>query len=126
MNFVGLLGWDYQAAVEKAVEEQGGSLPVHLRRDNNSMFEVFTMPQLVNAFELGLVNRKRAAVSIDKLNFLNKQTLRRKANGLGEDSHLVDIGKSSAGSVKTVEEGRDSLILRYQSALKDLEVLKGW
>lgn len=120
------MGWDYQSALEAAVEAEGAALPVHTRRDQNSLYEVFTLPELVNAFDLSLVNHKRAAVNLSKLDFLNKMTLRRKTGRLGAEGILTEVGKAAAGSVKNEEEGRDSLVKRYQAALKDVPELREW
>ncbi|TXT05007.1 hypothetical protein VHUM_03827 [Vanrija humicola] len=75
VNFLGLMGWDYQTALENA--------------DNNSLYELFTLPQMIQAFDLNLVTHRRAAVNLGKLDFLNKMHLRRKAGRLGADGVKV-------------------------------------
>jgi len=118
LNFLGLLGWDHHAALEKT---HGDMLPYHERNDKNSLYEIFSLPQLIEAFDLSHLSRRKAMVNIDKLDFINKMTLRRKAERLGEEGELVNLGK--AGESEMSE--RKSLIERYQADLRALPVLKG-
>jgi len=60
-------------------------------------------------------------VNIDKLDFINKMTLRRKAERLGEEGELVNLGKD--GSDGGASE-RKALIERYQADLRALPELK--
>ncbi|KAL1407080.1 Glutamate--tRNA ligase mitochondrial [Vanrija albida] len=126
VNFLALMGWDYQTAIENAhaaADEHGdGLLPFHARGDKHSIYELFTLPQLVAAFDLGLVTHRRAAVNLGKLDFLNKMHLRRKVGRLGEDGELVSTGKVLDPTAS--EEGRDELVKRYQASLREQEVLK--
>lgn len=126
VNFLGLMGWDYKTALEKAYAEEDettdGSMPYHYRNDGHSLFELFTVPQMIRAFDLSLVTHRRAAVNLGKLDFLNKMHLRRKAGRLGYDGELVNAGKV-VDSAKN-EQGRDELVKRYQESLKSLPALK--
>lgn len=115
------MGWDHHAALEHA---EGGALPAHSRSDSNSLYEVFTMPQLISAFDVPLINHRRAAVDMAKLDFLNKMTIRRKAGRLGKDGNYLAVGKEEAGEVN--EEGRDALVSRYQEGLRQTKVLADW
>jgi glutamyl-tRNA synthetase len=125
INFLGLMGWDHQAALRKALAEDGGDgkLPAHGRSDSHSMYEVFTLPQLVAAFDINLVTHRRAAVDMNKLDFINKMTIRRKAGRLDADGHLAAIGK--VDSHRPSEGGRDDLAHRYQAGLRKLPQLEG-
>lgn len=118
VNFLALMGWDHHAALERATGDE--ALPYHVRRDQNSYFEVFSMPQLISAFDLGLVNHRRAAVSRAKLDFLNKMTLRRKANAIpDEDADVLFAGKQGPA-----ESERNVLVQRFQSDLKAMPELE--
>lgn len=114
------MGWDHHAALEHA---EGGALPAHSRSDSNSLYEVFTLPQLVAAFDVPLINHRRAAVDMAKLDFLNKMTIRRKAGRLGKDGNLMAVGKEDGFEAN--EDGRDELVARYQAGLRELKVLAG-
>jgi glutamyl-tRNA synthetase len=87
------------------------------------MYEVFTLPQLVAAFDINLVTHRRAAVDMNKLDFINKMTIRRKAGRLDADGHLAAIGK--VDSHRPSEGGRDDLAHRYQAGLRKLPQLEG-
>lgn len=61
-------------------------------------------------------------VNIDKLDFINKMTLRRKAERLGQEGELVNLGKANVAG----EGGeRKVMIERYQADLRALPVLQG-
>ncbi|WOO84692.1 Glutamate--tRNA ligase [Vanrija pseudolonga] len=126
VNFLGLMGWDYQTALENAAAEgdeiTDGLLPFHARGDDHSLFELFTLPQMIQAFDLSLVTHRRAAVNLGKLDFLNKMHLRRKAGRLGADGELVNVGKAVDSAEN--EKGREELVKRYQKSLKKLPALK--
>jgi glutamyl-tRNA synthetase len=96
-------------------------LPFHERNDKNSLYEIFSLPQLVQAFDLSHLSRRKAMVNIDKLDFINKMTLRRKAERLGEEGELVNLGK--AGENGGTE--RRMLVERYQTDLRALPALEG-
>ncbi|EIW68016.1 hypothetical protein TREMEDRAFT_13793, partial [Tremella mesenterica DSM 1558] len=119
LNFVALMGWDHHTAISSLSQEPEG-LPPHSRHDDHSLYEVFSVPQLIEAFELKDVNHRKAAVNLSKLDFLNKMTLRRKAGRLGEDGLLVNYGKVSDDEGK---ERRD-LLKRLQRMLKAEDILK--
>jgi glutamyl-tRNA synthetase len=118
------MGWDHHAALEHA---EGGALPAHSRSDSNSLYEVFTLPQLVAAFDVPLINHRRAAVDMAKLDFLNKMTIRRKAGRLGRDGNLMAVGKEGADidGAPGNEDGRGALVERYQAGLREVNVLAG-
>lgn len=145
------MGWDHHSALDASLrhEQETGSTPTSgpgssllepsLRRDNNSLHEIFTIPQLVAAFSLEHVNHRKAAVNLSKLDFINKMTLRRKAGRLGEDGVMIDRGKEGlmlpgdAALAEDAEEGaaeevvrkeRAELVKRVQGYLKAQEVLK--
>lgn len=126
VNFLALMGWDHHAALEQSVD----SLPYHVRQDQNSYFEVFSMPQLIQAFDLGLVNHRRAAVSRSKLDFLNKMTLRRKAGLMWDDPEFLatvgkDVGANEAKKAQeTARVERGQLIARFTEDLKALPEVK--
>ena len=91
------------------------------------MYEVFTLPQLISAFDLSHVTRRKAAVDHSKLDFLNKMTLRRKAGRLDEDGAVVYVGEEKLEDVE--DRGgaeRDELIRRFQGMLRSEKVLRGW
>ena len=90
-------------------------LPAHIRNDNNSLYEVFTMNQLIEHFNINNVTRRKASVTTHKLDFLNKMLLRSKAGRLGVDGDVVEWGKGSAGW--GIEE-RARLVERYEGALR--------
>jgi glutamyl-tRNA synthetase len=86
---------------------------------------VFSVPQLIGAFDLAHVNHRKAAVNMSKLDFLNKMTLRRKAGRLGEDGVMVSLGKKSEEGAAG-EEGRKELVESLQKLLKQRELFAGW
>ncbi|WVF66134.1 glutamate-tRNA ligase [Kwoniella sp. CBS 6097] len=135
LNFLALMGWDYQTALSSTT-----SLEDHIRSDGHSLYELFTLPQLISAFDISHIAHRKAAVNPSKLDFLNKMTLRRMAGRLGKDGHLVSVGKDSeeagvdggsgseSGSTKELEEHKDErgeLISRFQGLLRDEKALQG-
>jgi len=91
------------------------------------LYEVFTLPQLIQAFDLSHVTRRKAAVSQSRLDFLNKMTLRRKAGIMGKDEEVVAIGKEGlGGKEQSAGKSRKELIERLQGMLRDVKVLKDW
>jgi glutamyl-tRNA synthetase len=108
------------------IPDDGALLPPQTRSDSHSYYDIFTPGQLIAAFSLEHVNQKKAAVSISKLDFINKITLRRKADRLGNDGSMIKKGKEGLeeeiGGQMTAE--RTDLILRVQAALKEQKVLK--
>ncbi|KAK1926045.1 hypothetical protein DB88DRAFT_480500 [Papiliotrema laurentii] len=127
LNFLGLLGWDYQNALKSVL---GGELPLHERRDNHSLYEFFTLPQLVQAFDISQLSRRRSMVNLDKLDFLNKMTLRAKAGRLGADDFVMTIGKTaSRGTWKERGTGSQnelwSLLRRYRADLLAIPEVRG-
>jgi glutamyl-tRNA synthetase len=117
-----LLGWDYQSSLEQKL---GDALPFHERRDKHSLYEIFTLPQLVQAFELTNLSRRKAMVNTDKLDFLNKMTLRRRAGSLGKDEDLVEMGKRREGWGDRTGDGKEELVKRYQADLRAMPTLAG-
>jgi glutamyl-tRNA synthetase len=92
------------------------------------LYEVFTIPQLINVFDLAHVNHRKAAVNLSKLDFLNKMTLRRKAGRLGEDGVMVSLGKErlgTDGAVKQEQAERAELMQSLQGLLREQKVLAG-
>lgn len=121
LNFLALMGWDYHAAITSSSPET--TLDPHIRTDGHSLYELFTLPQLIAAFDPSHINHRKAAVNQGKLDFLNKLTLRRKAGRLGEDGVMVEAGKVSTGQE---EEEREKLVGRFQNLLREEKVLQGW
>ncbi len=91
LNFLALLGWDYHGARRGEDGDMG----------EKELEEVFSLPELVEAFDIGGVTHRRAAVSLSKLDYINKMTLRRKAT-----------------SPAPGEEGRDALVARFHADLR--------
>ncbi|XAO26602.1 glutamate-tRNA ligase [Cryptococcus bacillisporus CA1280] len=120
LNFLALMGWDYHAAITSSSPET--TLDPHIRTDGHSLYELFTLPQLIAAFDSSHINHRKAAVNQGKLDFLNKLTLRRKAGRLGEDGVMVEAGKISTGQE---EEEREKLVGRFQNLLREEKVLQG-
>lgn len=120
LNFLALMGWDYHAAITSSSPET--TLDPHIRTDGHSLYELFTIPQLIAAFDPSHINHRKAAVNQGKLDFLNKLTLRRKAGRLGEDGVMVEAGKISTGQE---EEEREKLVGRFQNLLREEKVLQG-
>ncbi|BEJ10951.1 hypothetical protein CspHIS471_0103730 [Cutaneotrichosporon sp. HIS471] len=96
LNFLALLGWDYHGA-RRHEKEVGVTKP----KDGKELDEVFSLPELVDAFDIGGITHRRAAVSMSKLDYINKMTLRRKATTLAAD-----------------EEGRAALVARFHAGLR--------
>ncbi|WRT63741.1 glutamate-tRNA ligase [Kwoniella shivajii] len=119
LNFLALMGWDYHSALSTQT-----TLDPHIRNDGHSLYELFTLDQLINSFDINHVAHRKAAVNMSKLDFLNKMTLRRMAGRLGDDGLMVNAGKMSHDHEKEQEERR-GLIERFQSGLKDEKALKG-
>jgi len=137
LNYLSLLGWDYYSALESlntvsdlptpSVGPGSEILPAHARKDTHSLYEVFTVPQLISAFDLTHITRRKAAVSQSKLDFLNKMTLRRKAGRMGRDSETAELGKERLGrSEESLGEARNELIEKLQGMLRDVKTLKDW
>lgn len=137
LNYLALLGWDYHAALESLNTNASlprpssgpGSniLPAHARKDSHSLYEVFTLPQLVSAFDLTHITRRKAAVSQSRLDFLNKMTLRRKAGRMGKDLETAEIGKETlGGQEESLGEARKELVERLQGMLRSVKGLQNW
>ncbi|WVQ80324.1 glutamate-tRNA ligase [Cryptococcus sp. DSM 104549] len=118
INYLALMGWDYNAALSSTA----GPLDPHVRSDGHSLYELFSLPQLIAAFDPKHVNHRKATVNHDKLHFLNKMTLRRKAGRLGKDGVMVGVGKVQDAAD---ESERVALVKRFQASLKEEEELKG-
>ena len=115
LNFLALMGWDHHTALAALAEAPEG-LPPHTRSDAHSLYEVFTVPQLIRVFDINHVNHKKAAVNLSKLDFLNKMTLRRKAGRLGQDGLLANAGKEADDEESHLQ--RHQLVARLQEILK--------
>ncbi|WVQ62577.1 glutamate-tRNA ligase [Kwoniella botswanensis] len=118
LNFLALMGWDYHSALSSKT-----TLDPHIRNDGHSLYELFTMDQLIEAFDITHIAHRKAAVNQSKLDFLNKMTLRRMAGRLGNDGVMVNSGKISHDN--GIQGEREGLIMRFQQGLKDEKVLKG-
>ncbi|KAK8845497.1 glutamate-tRNA ligase [Kwoniella newhampshirensis] len=119
LNFLALMGWDYHAALSSA-----SPLDPHVRTDGHSLYEVFTLPQIIEAFDVSHINHRKAAVNVGKLDFLNKMTLRRKAGRLGKDGGMIGVGKSEEAEGEKEGE-RKELVGRFQQLLREEKALKG-
>ncbi|WVN91020.1 glutamate-tRNA ligase [Cryptococcus depauperatus CBS 7841] len=119
LNFLALMGWDYHSALESSSQL---NLDPHLRIDGHSLYELFTLPQLIAAFDPSHINHRKAAVNQSKLDFLNKLHLRRKAGRLDKGGLIVEVGKISHRHDTTE---RDILVKRFQSLLREETALKG-
>lgn len=64
-------------------------------------------------------------VNTDKLDFLNKMTLRRRAGSLGKEVDLVEMGKRREGWAERTGEGKKELVGRYSADLKQMPSLEG-
>ncbi|ORY23635.1 putative Glutamyl-tRNA synthetase [Naematelia encephala] len=136
VNFLALIGWDYISALE-AINTTDSQpkygpdtevLPPHHRADTHSLYEIFTLPQIIGAFDLSHLTHRKAAVDKGKLDFLNKMTLRRKAGRLGKDGEMVEKGKEVLVGNETKEDAdkeRKQVLERYTQLLKEQKVLKG-
>ncbi|OCF59542.1 glutamate-tRNA ligase [Kwoniella mangroviensis CBS 10435] len=118
LNFLALMGWDYHSALSSKT-----TLDPHIRNDGHSLYELFTMDQLIEAFDMTHITHRKAAVNQSRLDFLNKMTLRRMAGRLGNDGVMVNSGKISHDNENEGE--REGLIRRFQQGLRDEKVLKG-
>ncbi|WWC58230.1 glutamate-tRNA ligase [Kwoniella dejecticola CBS 10117] len=122
LNFLALMGWDYHSALSTKT-----TLDPHIRNDGNSLYELFSVDQLVELFDIQHIANRKASVNISKLDFLNKMTLRRMADRLGKDGHMVNLGKeitlSQTGQGESKE--RMGLIRRFQVGLREEKALKG-
>lgn len=114
------MGWDYHHPLETT----SGGLPVHTRSDNHSFFEVFSLPQLVDAFDVSLITHHRSVVNMEKLDFLNKMTLRRKVGRLGADGNLIAAGKCE--DPVAANKNWTEMVKKYQSLLREQAPLAGW
>ena len=114
LNFVALMGWDHHIS---------SSIP-EINSEPGHVTELFTLPGLVEAFELGKVNHKKAAVDVQKLDWLNKMHLRRQAGRLGVDGLLSDeVVVDGEGFVGSREERQDT-IRRFEELLAGDEAIK--
>lgn len=118
INFVALMGFDHQPHDNYNHEPHGEREPffppgfeipslssAELRKDMNTLSELFTPQSLVSAFDLSLIANRRAAVFLPKLDWLNKMHLRRK------------------GGRRTDE--RQRLVTRAIEVLRGVKVLEG-
>jgi len=111
LNFLALMGWDHHAVRPSTSLE-------HPRNDNNSLSELFTMDELIQAFDIKHINHRKAAVDMQKLDFLNKMTLRHKAGRLGDDGNMTEVSSGHEGS-------RKEMVERLQEKLRGVKVLQG-
>jgi len=109
LNFLALMGWDHHAVRPPTSME-------HPRSDSNSLSELFTVDELISAFDIKHINHRKAAVDMQKLDFLNKMTLRHKAGRLGDDGNMTEVASEHEGS-------RKDLVERLQTKLRGVKVL---
>jgi glutamyl-tRNA synthetase len=76
------------------------------------------MDELISAFDISHINHRKAAVDMQKLDFLNKMTLRHKAGRLGDDGNMTDIATGH-------ERSRKEMVERLQRKLRSVKVLRG-
>jgi glutamyl-tRNA synthetase len=105
------MGWDHHAVRPPTSME-------HPRNDSNSLSELFTVDELISAFDIKHINHRKAAVDMQKLDFLNKMTLRHKAGRLGDDGNMIEVASEHEGS-------RQELVQRLQTKLREVKVLEG-
>ena len=137
LNYLALLGWDYYSALESlntntelpTPSSGPGSaiLPPHARKDGHSLYEMFTLPQLISAFDITHISKRNVIVSQSRLEFLNKMTLRRKVGRLGADADVIEIGKETlhAGDEKPTAESKREILVRLQAMLREVDELRG-
>lgn len=138
VNFLALMGWDHHSALNipaphptttlSAEEQEKIDKATIPRADAHSLSEVFTMSQLISSFSLDHVNHRKAAVDVNKLNFINKMTLRRKANRLGKDGVLINAGKSDHDPNVVQDDaakGKEEMVGRLQGILRETKLLEG-
>jgi glutamyl-tRNA synthetase len=75
------------------------------------------MDELIQAFDLKHINHRKAAVDMQKLDFLNKMTLRHKAGRLGDDGNMTEVATGQ-------EKSRKEMVEQVQAALRGTKVLK--
>ena len=76
------------------------------------------MDELIQAFDIKHINHRKAAVDMQKLDFLNKMTLRHKAGRLGDDGNMTEVSSGHEGS-------REEMVKRLQEKLRGVKVLQG-
>jgi len=76
------------------------------------------MDELIQAFDTKHINHRKAAVDMQKLDFLNKMTLRHKAGRLGDDGNMTE-------TVDGHERIRNEMVRRLQEKLRGVKVLQG-
>ncbi|ODN76145.1 glutamate-tRNA ligase, variant 3 [Cryptococcus amylolentus CBS 6039] len=122
LNFLALMGWDYQSIISTSFDTQETLLDPHLRSDGHSLHELFSLTQLIESFDPSYITHRKASVDQSKLDFLNKMTLRRKAGRLGADGSMINALNKEADSVKE----KRALVQRFQTMLKEEKALRGW
>ncbi|WVQ76226.1 glutamate-tRNA ligase [Cryptococcus sp. DSM 104548] len=121
LNFLALMGWDYQSIIFPSSDTHESNFDPHVRSDGHSLHELFSLAQLIEAFDPSYITHRKASVDQGKLDFLNKMTLRRKAGRLGEDGGMVNAGKEEEND----GEGKKELVQRFQALLKEEKALQG-
>ncbi len=141
INFLGLMGWDHHKL--NSIGSSGGGRPFFpsgerskslvepeqrdLRTDLNTVTELFTLPALIESFDIGLINHRRSAVFLPKLDWLNKMHLRRagmrRSSEEGKKAELVENLMQDEGSGG--RRDRKWLVARVMEMLRDSKVLKG-
>jgi glutamyl-tRNA synthetase len=122
-NFLALMGWDHHHASDVKPFFPPSLAPpslssVEIRQDLNTIGDLFTMPGLVESFDLNAVNHKRAAVFLPKLDWINKMHLRRA--GMIADSSIEKEGEGYQMGTQT----RADLVDRLMEMLREKKVVK--
>ncbi|ODO02098.1 glutamate-tRNA ligase [Cryptococcus wingfieldii CBS 7118] len=121
LNFLALMGWDYQSIISPSFDPQETPLDPHVRSDGHSLHELFSLTQLIESFDPSYITHRKASVDQGKLDFLNKMTLRRKAGRLGADGSMINALNKEGNS----EKEKRALVQRFQTMLKEEKALRG-
>ncbi|KAI5451315.1 Glutamate--tRNA ligase mitochondrial [Naganishia albida] len=122
-NFLALMGWDHHHAPDVKPFFPPSLAPpslssVEIRQDLNTIGDLFTMPGLVESFDLNAINHKRAAVFLPKLDWINKMHLRRA--GMIADWSVEKEGEGYQMGTQT----RADLVDRLMEMLREKKVVK--
>ncbi len=108
------MGWDHlNAATANPVTipffeaSTGHGEPAVSKHNTEDNTELFTLPGLVEAFDLAHVTKRRAVVNFEKLDWVNRMHLRR------------------AGMSADPQKGRESLLGRFMELLGQQKALRG-
>ena len=147
LNFLALLGWDYASSLQLR-PAQPPDEPLHASYDKQSfpctdttfsgsllepsdesepaepIHELFSLPLLVTSFNLEHLTRRKCAVNLSKLDFLNKMTLRQRAGRLGQDGMMLDpikVGHSEQlqDGDRQDGKGKEELLRRFKTEMSE-------